>query len=101
MEIKRKYQCPQCKGLISRLGKREKPFLCRQCDTWYSEDEVCVKPTNADHIRSMSDEELSSFLLKVRNDDVSMWCEYNKSKCEIRTRCSVCRLDWLKQEAEL
>lgn len=52
----------------------------------------------ADKIRAMSDEELSVFLCKVRYGDIPPWCDYKK--CETISACDVCRLDWLKQEAE-
>ena len=54
--------------------------------------------TKADCIRAMTDEELSVFLCKVRNGDLPPWCDYKK--CETRSACGVCRLNWLKQKAE-
>lgn len=57
-----------------------------------------IPKTNADKIRAMGDEELSGFLCKVRNGDAPMWCDYRK--CETRSSCSACRLNWLKHEAE-
>lgn len=51
--------------------------------------EVTPKQTNADRIRSMTDEELAEFILKKRCTD---------RVCPM-TECFQCWLDWLKQEA--
>ena len=51
--------------------------------------------TNADRIRSMSDEELA--------DNFSLWCCKSKtddSYCKSFGTCDKCWIDWLKQEAE-
>lgn len=50
-----------------------------------------IKPTNADHIRSMSDEELARFLAEVENrrsaaGGGAIWCGAAHA------------LDWLRQE---
>lgn len=52
--------------------------------------------TNADHIRSMTDEELGAFLSKP-------WCENHRTKTECAkfdTDCNACVLDWLKRPCE-
>lgn len=53
-----------------------------------------MKPmTNADHIRSMTDDELAELLSKP-------WCENHRfpEECEqFDTDCEACVLDWLKQ----
>ena len=55
-------RCPNCNGSIIRLGNKEKPFLCKTCNEWFSDEEVTPKQTNADRIRAMSDEELAMWL---------------------------------------
>lgn len=53
------------------------------------------KETNADRIRSMSDEELAIWLDTVNRSTCSF--AMNKSPCDAK-KCP-CWLDWLKQEA--
>lgn len=60
-----------------------------ECDAWPDP----VPMTNADHIRSMTDEELSVLLSKP-------WCENHRLKEEclrFDTDCQACVADWLKQ----
>lgn len=52
------------------------------------------KRTNADRIRSMDDEKLTTFL-----DSIGC-CPPNKEECCIGFDCAACLLDWLKQEAK-
>lgn len=52
------------------------------------------KQTNADRIRSMSDEELAVFI-----DHVS-GCPPRHEDCIESGDCEACWLDWLKQEAK-
>ena len=62
----------------------------------------CVdgKPTtNAQKIRSMSDEELAEFIDRCEMNDI----DYAKTFCDLcngQYECDQCRLDWLKQPAE-
>ena len=65
---------------------------------------VCGKPstigkpiTNADRIRSMTDEELSYYLDGLAGDGCppQMVCNKERYKCNVRK----CWLEWLKQEA--
>ena len=58
------------------------------------------KPSNADHIRAMSDEELAEWL---KNIWYSCTCgpRDNGNRCaDFKDDCNACWLDWLKQEAE-
>lgn len=73
--------------------RRVKMGKCDKC-RYYSEDSDCVecnpnyKTTNADKIRSMSDEELAEFLVNFKN---TFGKEYEgKMSC----------LEWLQSEAE-
>ena len=52
--------------------------------------------TNADRIRSMTDEELAEFLFHAWNN--ASWC--SAKDCPDEDSCLPCWLDWLKQECE-
>ena len=52
------------------------------------------KPTNADRIRSLSDEELAEFI-------ESCACPPHKDCDYTKTGCIKCWLDWLKSKAEV
>ena len=74
------------------------PKDCENCEQYHSK----YKPTNADRIRAMSDEELAEYLAER---SVAPSCT---GKChkdyevygELRTFCHNCWLDWLKQEVD-
>ena len=89
-------RCPKCNGSIVRMGRKEKPFLCRSCNEWFSKEEVTIKPTNADHIRSMTDDELAETFTCI-----DMFCRPIKSaSCPEELSCKNCFMRWLKQECE-
>lgn len=50
--------------------------------------------TNADHIRSMTDEELAEFFDNTCIENLG------KVRCDSYGRCYDCMLDWLKEEGE-
>jgi hypothetical protein len=54
-----------------------------------------ITPSNADHIRSMTDEELAEFLARP-------FCTDNRElECHrFDTNCVACCLNWIKQPAE-
>lgn len=56
------------------------------CDWW--------RPTNADHIRFMTDEELAEF---IENDPMHDFCPNDCFEDPDR-QCKVCALKWLKEE---
>jgi hypothetical protein len=57
--------------------------------------------TNADKIRSMSDEELASlFTQDVFDGEPCFYCPVNSEDCDLSTDCKKCFLDWLKQEVK-
>ena len=71
---------------------------------------VCEKPkTNADRIRSMSDEELAELLYSIQNlEDKVKFCK-NKIECDNildsgkeipDNMCKQCLVDWLQSEVE-
>ena len=69
---------------------------CGNCDKGSN----FVKMSNADRIRSMSDEELAEFLEKIvsgNRDVIGINC--GDSKCEI-IKCTGCIKVWLQSEAE-
>lgn len=61
-------------------------------------------PTNADHIRSMSDEELAKFLIHDSENHVYLCCDCctcgKPGMCTEDTVCTLGVLDWLRQPAE-
>lgn len=59
--------------------------------------DLIVNPkTNADRIRSMSDEELAEFM-KPYDSGCPRWKEM-PIPCSKRTNCRECWLDWLREE---
>lgn len=69
------------------------------CMTGCSRYEKEHKPTNADRIRKMSDEELAHFLDRWALGDI----DYSKTFCDMcegQFDCDDCRLWWLKKEAD-
>ena len=63
------------------------------CSKWEQRD----KPTtNADHIRSMTDEEMAEWYFKEFFPEAP-YC--TKEECFPEDDCVKCLLDWLKQEA--
>lgn len=98
-------RCPKCFSSIRRMGHIEKPFYCPECKEWFSNEEVTSKPTNADRIRYMTDEELALFLRPLTDcvrcyawDRDNLWDMRPCYTGEIP--CKSMWLDWLKQEAE-
>lgn len=74
---------------------------CGECD-----DFQCfrVPPTNADYIRSMSDEELAKFI-KHLDSGLDEICDIQDisqdgNGCDRHENCYACYLDWLKQPAK-
>ena len=58
--------------------------------------------TNADHIRAMSDEELSEFISRIEIGDFGQQV-YGKTFCDMckgQYECDDCRLWWLQQPAK-
>lgn len=86
-----------------KLFKKETKYHLKQergpIDLIVHEDELkslfkCVKPTNADRIRSMSDEELARLLKDVKTD-------YQWSNPDYPSEDDFCAwLEWLQSEVE-
>lgn len=104
--------CPACgSGNYMRhlIGKNvgHLDMKCINCNSYFNFDELYKrrigeilepKPiTNADRIRSMSDEELSSWYFSEFFKIVP-YC--TKEECYQEGPCEKCLLDWLKQESE-
>jgi hypothetical protein len=107
--------CPKCKGnnylryLIRKDGLIHKPYeiKCINCNSYFTKEDIfgsgeetTPKPiTNADRIRSMTDEELAKAFADACPEDgtVNRCCQYFAKGSH---GCYDCWLDWLKQEAE-
>lgn len=57
------------------------------------------RPTNADRIRAMSDEELAEWLFEVCCFDSPFGCPAFDKKLSMEKSCREYWLDWLRQEA--
>ena len=78
---------------------------CNPCKPTQPECGECeyAKPiTNADRIRSMSDEELAG-ILTMQSVVSPPWCSENYDCPYVEqdpVRCDLCALDWLRQEVD-
>ena len=81
--------CPKC-GYIANHDSYFGAMVCRQCG-WMRYN----KPTNADRIRSMSDEELAKFI-----EDLPIDKACHRGLCFDGETCEKCKLNWLRQPAE-
>lgn len=69
---------------------------------WYLYEDEVGPITNADKIRSMTDEELADFIQRVQIGDFSN-LDYGKTFCDMcdgQYECDDCLKYWLKQPAE-
>lgn len=64
----------------------------------YKETVFAILKTNADKIRSMTDEELAEFFFEP-NQEFCIKCKYLGSDCD-GLYCKESMLEWLKQSAE-
>lgn len=97
-----KYENPgiengMCAGLRTMNGEGEPPEECKECRLYYGyAEEHNIKQTNADLIRSMSDEDLA----------MSMMCPNENGLGEIdcdksdNCNCYECILKWMQSEVE-
>ena len=76
-------------GLCCNSGSRHYEYECKKCE--------CMIPiSNAERIRSMTDEELAELLSKP-------WCDNHRfdSDCRrFKADCVACAADWLSQQYE-
>ncbi len=60
--------------------------------------------TNADRIRSMTDEELAEYFMPDYYDGPKFYCPVQpvigEGECAMRSDCRQCLLDWLREEGE-
>ena len=70
--------------------------------TWPCGAYVPTQMTNADRIRTMSDDELAGFLMKLMHNNVQCFGEgmFPYHPCPQEQNCKQCGLDWLQQPAE-
>lgn len=86
-----------------------KKYPCSKCDSVTNDLFEPKKQTNADRIRSMSDEELAELLYSIQNlEDKVKFCK-NKIECDNildsgkeipDNMCKQCLVDWLQSEVE-
>lgn len=72
-----------------------------ECD-YFNQQVIHAPLTNADRIRSMSDEELAEFISRIEIGDFGQQV-YGKTFCDMckgQYECDDCRLWWLQQPAE-
>ena len=82
-------KCRECPDYVKCVKESNLAIKRKNCPKARAEK---VK-TNADRIRSMTDEELSK----------EYWCPYSTGPdfCYINSTCTDCRLHWLQQPAEV
>lgn len=84
--------CKLCLADCAFSGKDMKKGTCKGY----------IHMTNSDHIRAMSDEELSEFISRIEIGDFGQQV-YGKTFCDMckgQYECDDCRLWWLQQPAE-
>lgn len=60
-----------------------------------------TRMTNADRIRSFSDEELAELLDSVDNGGIrALDVDYPCDECTQKTKCNECFIEWLQSEVE-
>lgn len=94
--------CMDCdgKGFIAKFS--EYSMWSERCPNCGGTGIVKVPMTNADRIRSMSDEELAEFISRIEIGDFGPQV-YGKTFCDMckgQYECDDCRLWWLQQPAE-
>jgi hypothetical protein len=94
-------ECATCE-FLGRPTYKSPCSECRDFNKWSGDEDAYEKPiTNADHIRSMSDEELEKILNAFAIHFVV--CDYACVECEDCELYKLCHLpkgralDWLKQ----
>ena len=87
--------CEQCKYITACMAAAD--YLGQVFDPSYDGEHGCTDfapCTNADRIRSMSDEELVKLL------DYELGCPVTGDCAKMSKDCKACWLDWLQQPAE-
>ena len=103
-------KCGIVKGFIEEKGNQT-GLYCNKCGKWIkwlTKDEKRIfahnnksKMTNADRIRSMTDEELAEFIAR-NNYDCANYCEDAKCGCSwsCGNKDKTIALQWLQKESE-
>lgn len=101
--------CLNCKHnkILRRKGNHKDYHLCFEQNNrngldYAKECEFYVHKTNAEKIRSMTDEELADFIQRVQIGDFNC-SDYGKTFCDMcdgQYECDDCLKSWLKQPAE-
>ena len=102
--MKKEIVCPVCgrRGFVSWINTTENSCYSgsQTCPHCNGEMMVDADVTNADHIRSMTDEELAKILVFWEDDWGRWWtdagCVYDDTK-DHHERAVKAELDWLKQ----
>ena len=90
--------CEKCWGTGHVHGGEENSTWSKTCEDCRGIGFVRVPMTNADHIRSMSDEELAKFLLEIMSNSVCFGeGMFPYHPCPQEQDCEKCGLGWLKQ----
>ena len=76
-------------------------YPCSECDSIVNVLFESKKQTNADRIRSMSDEKLAELLDSVDNGGIrALDVDYPCDECTQKTKCEDCFKEWLQSEVE-
>ena len=76
-------------------------YPCSECDSIVNDLFESKKQTNADRIRSMSDEKLAELLDSVDNGGIrALDVDYPCDECTQKTKCEDCFKEWLQSEVE-
>ena len=87
-------RCIKCKYLTTH----DTEYPCNVCEHRVETKDLYEPRTNADHIRSMSDEELAEFLDQF--DSVCGMCIHQGECYVMNSKCRNGFLQWLKSEVE-
>ena len=93
----KKVPCPKCDGWghISVVGENSiSSYRCAEC---CGTGQIEIHVTNADRIRSMSDEELAKF---IPNWSYTNACKCGEHYVDCNNECEKCVAEWLQQPAE-
>ena len=102
--------CPKCHkaGYVYYLGNSKYVAVCTNCNYYMTKEDFPLwkaskTKTNADRIRTMTDEELAEWICVHYRK--TAWCSdfdeesIASGKCN-PTRCKVCVIDWLRKEVK-
>lgn len=98
--------CPKCKNgnYMRWLGghSAEYDVKCINCNSYFTIEELQVRQTNGDNLRTMTDEELARILAIGCHEtrECPTICDPIYPYDEVVESCEKCWLDWLKKEAD-